>query len=138
MTKLKMNPFRRGVVAGIVIMSVMDVIVVIYYSRKFHEGNTKRTATTTNFRPDREFNFYHVTQKSACQVDVVSNLTGSGLKRIQKERKSRIKDVCDMCRMNRTSMECNHVTLDEDYHNNNMYDSILVDDIHEVSDSLSI
>ena len=27
-----------------------------------------------------------------------------------------LRDVCNMCRRSRASMECNHVTTDEDYH----------------------
>ena len=30
-------------------------------------------------------------------------------------------------------MECNHITLNEDEHDNFMYHNILVDDMHEMS-----
>ena len=140
MTKLKMNSFRRGIVSGIVLMAVMDVIVVTYYPQKFYVENTKHIRTTTNFnRPKQQLGLFqnltlNTKVQSKCKVGIVNNLTTSGVKKIQDERKSRTRDVCDMCRRNRTSMDCNHITLNEDYHNNIMYDNLLVDDMHKVSD----
>ena len=64
-----------------------------------------------------------------CKVD---NSVNSALKKIQNERKSRIRDVCDMCRRNRTSMECNHVTMDEDSPRKVVYKNLIVDDKHKV------
>ena len=128
MKKLKMNPFHRGVVAGMVLMVVMDVLIVAYYPKKINEQNTKYTSTTTTPGPNRETN-------STCEVDVVYNLTTSGLKKIQNERKSRIRDVCEKCRSHRSWMECNHVALDKDKHNNIMYENLIVDDVHKVGGS---
>ena len=70
--------------------------------------------------------------KKQCKVDILYDLTISGLRKIQDERKSRIKEVCDMCHRNRTSMECKHVTLDEDYHKEIFYRNLIVDDKHKV------
>ena len=137
--KLKMNSFRRGIVSGIVLMAVMDVIFVTYYPQKFYVENTKHIRTTTNFNRTKQQlgHFQNLTLntkvKSKCKVDIVNNLTTSGLKKIQDERKSQVKKVCDICRRKRTSIDCNHITLNEDYHNNIMYDGILVDDMHKVS-----
>ena len=74
-------------------------------------------------------------RKSQCSVDVNYNLFG--LKKIQDERKSRIRNVCDMCRRNRTSMECNHITMDEDYHSKIVYKNLLVNDKHKVSEAMA-
>ena len=67
-----------------------------------------------------------------CRVNLVYNLTNTGLDVIQKERKKRIHKVCEMCRNNRSSMECNHITFDEDYHTTLMYKNLLVDDKNKV------
>ena len=72
------------------------------------------------------------TNKESCRAEVIYRLADSGLKKIQDERKSRLRDVCNMCRRNRTSMECNHVTMDEDYHRRFMYTNLLVNDKHKV------
>ena len=46
-------------------------------------------------------------------AEVVYNLTNdSKLDRMNQKRKSRIRDVCEMCKRTRWSMECNHVALD--------------------------
>ena len=55
-------------------------------------------------------------KKESCRMEVVYSLADSGLKKTQDERKSRLTNVCNVCRRNRTSMECNHVTTNEDYH----------------------
>ena len=73
-----------------------------------------------------------------CNVKIIRYLNGSGLKNIQDDRKSRIRNVCDMCRANRTSVECNHLTTDEDYHNEIMYENLIVDDKHEVCNRLNL
>ena len=70
--------------------------------------------------------------KESCRVDVIYRLTDSGLKKIQDERKSRLRDICNMCCRNRMSMECNHVTTDEDYHRRFVYTNLLVNDKHKV------
>ena len=67
-----------------------------------------------------------------CKLDVIHNLANSGLNKIQDERKSMIRNACEMCRRNRTSMECNHVTLDEDFPRKIVYKNLLVDDKHKV------
>ena len=67
-----------------------------------------------------------------CKV-YINNLIESRLSKIQNERKSRIREVCEMCRRNRSSMECNHLTMDEDYHNATIYKKLFVDDKHRVS-----
>ena len=74
-------------------------------------------------------------RKSQCSVDLKYNLYC--WKKIQDERKSRIRNVCDMCRRNRTSMECNHVTMDEDYRSKIVYKNLLVNDKHKVSKAMA-
>ena len=71
-------------------------------------------------------------KKESCRVEAIYGFADSGLKKIQDERKSRLRDVCNMCRRNRTSMECNHVTMDEDYHRRFVYTNLLVNDKHKV------
>ena len=103
MTKLKMNPFRRGIVSGIVLMAVMDVIVVTYYPQKYYVENTKHIRTTTNFnRTKQQLGHFqnlilNTKVKSKCKVDIVNNLTTSGLNKFQDERKSQVKKICDNC-----------------------------------------
>ena len=130
-----MNPVFRGVVIGVILMAVF---APIYHSNILHLENTlytqQDTELKTKFIPKQILgHFQNLTQKYKCRVNIVDNLTTSGLNAIQNERKSRIKDVCEQCRRNRTSMECNHITLNEDEHDNFMYHNILVDDMHQVS-----
>ena len=68
----------------------------------------------------------HYIRNPRCNVKLIRYLNGSGLEKIQQERKSRIKQVCDKCHRNRTSMECDHLTMDEDHHNEIMYDNLIV------------
>ena len=70
--------------------------------------------------------------KSECREGVIYNLTGTELDKIQKERKSDVQEVCNMCKRNRSSLECSHITLDEDDHVPEMYDNLIVDDKHKV------
>ena len=71
--------------------------------------------------------------KSAeCREGLVYNLKESRLDKIQKERKSTVKEVCKMCRRNGSSTECNHVSLDEDSHFPGMYENFYVDEKHKV------
>ena len=115
-----MNPILRGIIPIIVLgIAVLGVL--------YHRNVVPKLILNQQFR-----HFQNLTGKSECKIDVVDNLTTSGLKKIQNERKSRIRNVCDMCRRNRTSMECNHVTLDEEQHDNSMYHNLLVDEIHQV------
>ena len=74
----------------------------------------------------------HRPNKESCNVDAIYSLAESGLKKIQDERKSRLRNVCNMCSKNRTSMECNHVTMDEDFHRRFVYTNLLVNDKHKV------
>ena len=74
-----------------------------------------------------------MTSKQVCKVDVINSLVVSGLKAIQNERKSRMREVCEMCRRNRSAMECNHLTMDEDAHKRIMYKHFYVNDKHKVS-----
>ena len=69
-----------------------------------------------------------------CNLELISNLTGTDLEKIQNERKATINEVCNMCSkyINRSSMECNHVSLDGDKHSNLIYMNLLVDDNHKV------
>ena len=134
-----MNLFCRGAVTRIV-LTVFAFIWVSYYSNILCLDSESPSCTRhypgvgAKFRPKYQFGkFQNFSRKSKCKVENVDNLTSSGLKKIQDQRKSRIRDICDMCRRNRTSMECNHVTLDEDEHNNLMYRNLLVDEMHQVS-----
>ena len=74
--------------------------------------------TTTNFGTN-------------CSSHLIRNLTGTDLKKIQNERKETINQVCNMCR-HKSSMECNHASLDGDNHDKLMYRNLLVDDKHQV------
>ena len=136
MTKLKMNPFRRGIVSGIVLMAVLDVIVV----KKFYVQNTKHIRTTTNFNRTKLQlgHFQNLTLntkvKSKCKVDIVNNLTTSGLKKNPRRKEIPGKEGLWHPAVETGHLwDCNHITLNEDYHNNIMYDNLLVDDMHKVS-----
>ena len=87
-----------------------------------------------NISQSHQYNITSLTEEPTCAVRIIYNLSGSGLKEVQDERKSRIRDVCDICRRNRVSMECNHVTLDEDYHRGreDFYGNLVVNDKHKV------
>ena len=87
-----------------------------------------------NISHSHQHNIISLTEEPACAVRIIYNLSSSGLKVIQNERKSRIRDVCDMCRRNRTSIECNHVVRDEDYHRDreDFYGNLVVNDKHKV------
>ena len=137
-TDFKMNRFCRGAVT-VILLTIFTFTYVPYNSNILHFDNESpshtllHTAVGVKFRPKYQFgNIQNSTREFACKVGVVENLTSSGLRKIQKERKSRIKDVCDVCRRNRTSMECNHVTLDDDEHYTLMYYDLLVDEMHKV------
>ena len=82
------------------------------------------------------YNITGLSQKPNCRLHIIYNLSSSGLKEVQDERKSRIKDVCDMCRRNKSSAECTHVAPDTDYRRNLQifYGNLLVDDKHKVGD----
>ena len=62
-----------------------------------------------NISQSHQYNIINLTDEPACTVSIIYNLSSSGLKEVQNERKSRIKEVCDTCRRNRVSTECNHV-----------------------------
>ena len=112
--QLKMNSFCCTVVLG---LAPLTVLILILYLDCENPSYVQHIGPKMELMPKQPFeHFQNLNRKFACQVDVVNNLTTSGLNKIQNERKSRIRNVCDMCRRNRTSMECNHVTLDEDYH----------------------
>ena len=86
-----------------------------------------------NISQSHQQNIISLTEEPACVVRIIYNLSSSGLKEVQNERKSRIRDVCDMCRRNRTSIECNHVVLDEDYRDReDFYGNLVVNDKHKV------
>ena len=76
--------------------------------------------------------------QAICAVQIVYDLNSSCLKDMQQERKFRIKKVCEMCHHdNMSSMDCNHLTLNEDYrlykdYARKFYNTLLVDDKHKV------
>ena len=102
------------------------VVTVVFYSLKMQTRAFKSATEyyTPIVRSDKPLR--------GCQVDI-NNLLDSGLHKIQNERKSRIREVCEMCRRNGSSMECRHLTMDEDYHNASIYNKLFVDDKHKVS-----
>ena len=92
----------------------------------------------TNRVQSNQYNITSLSKKLNCRVRIIYNLNNTRLKVIQDERKSKIKEVCDMCRTNRTSVECNSVALNEDYYRDPpvMYNFLLVNDKHKVRDWL--
>ena len=100
-----------------------------------HVINPKHTLNMIgNISQSHQYNIISLTEEPACAVRIIDNLSSSGLKEIQDERKSHVKKVCDMCQRNRTSIECNHVVLDEDYHRDreDFYGNLVVNDKHKV------
>ena len=110
--------------------------------------NSKPIGFITNRVQSHGYNITSLSEKPNCRVRIIDNLNSTDLKVIQDERKSRIKEVCDMCSRNRTPVECNHVTLDTDYHRDppvmynflhlhrdpSVYNHLLVNDKHKVRD----
>ena len=92
----------------------------------------------TNRVQSHGYNITSLSEETNCRVRIIYNLNNTRLKVIQDERKSKIKEVCDMCRTNRTSVECNSVALNEDYYRDPpvMYNFLLVNDKHKVRDWL--
>ena len=87
------------------------------------------------FVTDRQYsNITGLSEDHNCRVRIIYNLNSSGLLKIQNERKSRVREVCDMCRRNKTSMECDHVAEKIDYLHvrPEMYSHLLVNDKHKV------
>ena len=78
--------------------------------------NSKPIGYITNRVQSHGYNITSLSEETNCRVRIIYNLNSTNLKAIQDERKCRMKEVCDMCRTNGTSMECNHVTLDADCH----------------------
>ena len=97
--------------------------------------------TLTNRRDTSQSHQYNVTslsQEPKCRVRIIYNLNSSGLKEVQDERESRIKDVCDMCRRNGSCVGCNHVALDKDYQDRqDFYGNLVVDEKHKVKNFLA-
>ena len=89
---------------------------------------TKLETQSTTVQPKLDT----VVTDSTCKVNPVSSLENSVLNEIQNERKSRIHEVCEMCLRNRSAMECNHLTMDEDEHKANIYTKLIVDEKHKV------
>ena len=95
------------------------------------------TQNTLAIRKDtlqsHKYNVTSLSQEANCRVRIIYNLNSSGLKEIQDERKSRIKDVCGMCRRNRSFVGCNHVALDKDYQDRqDFYGNLVANDKHKV------
>ena len=92
----------------------------------------------TNRVHRHQYNISSLSEEPNCRVRIIYNLNSTDLKAIQDDKKSRIKEVCDMCRTNRTSLECNHVALDADYNRDPsvIYNFLLVNDKHKVRDWL--
>ena len=82
----------------------------------------------------------YVFEEPNCKIQVIYNLSNSNLKQFQDERKSRIKEVCDMCRRNRSFVGCDHVAERVDYRHvrPDLYNHLLVNDKHKVRDYYSI
>ena len=116
--------FRRSVCSTVLI--TLGMIVIYQFQDSYVSKVIFQNVTSSQ---------YYI-RSAQCNVKLTRYLNGSGLEKIQQERKSRIKQVCDKCRRNRTSMECNHLTMDEDHHNEIMYDNFIVDDKHEVGKCL--
>ena len=130
-TRNKMNAQNRTTFCSIVILTVFGGTVINWltdgYSRNIHRDNL-----IPRQRDNGKLHTYSLPGINKCKIDVLHNLNNSPLKKVQNERKSRIRDVCNMCQRNRTSMECNHVTMDEDYHKKIIYENLIVDDKHKV------
>ena len=107
------------------------VATVFFYRLKVRTRTFKVTTNKYNFltiNPEK-----HHKPLQRCKTDIINNLVESSLWEIQKERKSRIREVCEMCRRNGSAMECNHLTMNGNYHSTKIYNKIFVDDKHKVS-----
>ena len=84
------------------------------------------------------YNVENRVKKLEANYDILPINKTSSSARIQDERLSRIRDVCEICEKNRVTEECNHVTMDSDYHLKYMYSNILVDEKHKVNGLYSL
>ena len=112
------------------VMVICAIGITIYYRIMFQINENLAIKLNLDLHQDekRQAKEPH----KMCKVNVTYDLRDSGLLEIQNERKSRIREVCEMCRRNRSSEECNHITMDEDEHGRLMYDNLIVDDKHKV------
>ena len=129
-----MDLFKRRNLTIVIIVALLG-FGVIYKDTKLYTQQLTMSSWPKGFLSDRSeqgMNTNKSQQSFGCNVHVVSDISNSGLEKIQKERKSRIKKVCDMCRKNRSSMECNHVTMGGDYRGKIMYQNLIADEKHKV------
>ena len=120
----------------LVVIMTFGITAIVWQSR--YRLIQEPIGLISNRVHSHQYNISSLSEEPNCRVSIIYNLNNTRLKVIQEERKSKIKEVCDMCRTNRTSMECNHVALDADYHRDPpvMYNFLLVNDKHKVRDWL--
>ena len=122
-----MGRLQKNVV--IVVVVFLAVMFVVDQSVN-HQVEEKKT---TQLSPRRKKPIVHSRpHKSECRESLTYNLKESGLDKIQKERKSTVKEVCKMCTRNKSSEECSHVSLQDDSHFPEMYKNLIVDEKHKV------
>ena len=81
---------------------------------------------------DKLFVNYHwniLKWSNSCNNNVVPKWTELERRTTQDERKTKINEVCEMCRRNQSSMECHHVAMGP---KGKMYGQFLVNEKHKV------
>ena len=122
---------------GFAFTTVLGLFGLVAISLQLRNGISQQlNVLFTSHIQSHQYNIPGLSQEPNCRVRIIYNLNTSGLKEIQDERKSRIKDVCGMCRRNRSSVGCTHVAPDTEYHRSfqTFYANLLVDDKHKVGD----
>ena len=120
---------RRQKNVFIVVVVFLAVLFVVDKSIN-HQVEEKKM---TQLSPRRKKPIVHSrSYKSECRESLTYNLKESGLDKIQKQRKSTVKEVCKMCKRNKSSEECSHVSLQDDSHFPEMYENLIVDEKHKV------
>ena len=123
------------------LIGIMFVSVVVVYYCMRNGGYKQLPWTNLGKGFTSGTNHTHTKTKTkepkGCKVHVIDGLEKSGLRDIQKERKVRIKKVCEMCRhSNRSPNDCKHIRLsDSDGRHYGRIKGLLVDDKHKVTDS---
>ena len=128
-----MNGISRWKISAIGVIGVFILTLSSPYIQEvvFHLPAEKEVESEVNLNVHDIYADFH-SEESKCDFKLVYNLNDTNLRKIQKERKRTMNKVCKMCRKDRFSMECNHVTQNEDKHSYLIYKNLLVDDKHKV------
>ena len=99
---------KRGLAVTLILFSFGLTAIISQLKDGF---NSKPIGFITNCVQNHGYNrsITSLSEKPNCRVRIIYNLNSTDLKAIQDERKSKIKEVCDMCSRNRTPVDCNHV-----------------------------